>query len=238
MKFGILKSKIEKMLLESYKTNTFKNEIKNFNELVLKNKNMSKLFYLYDELNSNKNLSESVANEYIFESIKIYENIVNKLGNNSLLELNKWVSSVSTENLYEHIDSIFNLDVLSIESNIKSRKYVSESLQKTPVKKQDTLNIPLSAMVNVANKTITNFIENLDESDKKELFKLLSEDDKSLSNKFDSVKESVINKLEKMKMDENDKSVQSSIDSTLSKVIHEKYDKLTYFKLKNLNENL
>ena len=69
MKFGILKSKIEKMLLESYKTNTFKNEIKNFNELVLKNRNMSKLFYLYDELNSNKNLSESVANEYIFESI-------------------------------------------------------------------------------------------------------------------------------------------------------------------------
>lgn len=238
MKFGILKSKIEKMLLESYKTNTFKNEIKNFNELVLKNKNMSKLFYLYDELNSNKNLSESVANEYIFESIKIYENIVNKLGNNSLLELNKWVSSVSTENLYEHIDSIFNLDVLSIESNIKSRKHISESLQKTPIKKQESLNIPLSAMVNVANKTITNFIENLDESDKKELFKLLSEDDKSLSDKFDSLKESVINKLEKIKMDENDKSVQSSIDSTLSKVIHEKYDKLTYFKLKNLNENL
>jgi hypothetical protein len=238
MKFGILKSKIEKMLLESYKTNTFKNEIKNFNELVLKNKNMSKLFYLYDELNSNKNLSESVANEYIFESIKIYENIVNKLGNNSLLELNKWVSSVSTENLYEHIDSIFNLDVLNIESNIKSRKHISESLQKTPIKKQESLNIPLSAMVNVANKTITNFIENLDESDKKELFKLLSEDDKSLSDKFDSLKESVINKLEKIKMDENDKSVQSSIDSTLSKVIHEKYDKLTYFKLKNLNENL
>lgn len=238
MKFGILKSKIEKMLLESYKTNTFKNEIKNFNELVLKNKNMSKLFYLYDELNSNKNLSESVANEYIFESIKIYENIVNKLGNNSLLELNKWVSSVSTENLYEHIDSIFNLDVLNIEFNIKSRKHISESLQKTPIKKQESLNIPLSAMVNVANKTITNFIENLDESDKKELFKLLSEDDKSLSDKFDSLKESVINKLEKIKMDENDKSVQSSIDSTLSKVIHEKYDKLTYFKLKNLNENL
>ena len=172
MKFGILKSKIEKMLLESYKTNTFKNEIKNFNELVLKNRNMSKLFYLYDELNSNKNLSESVANEYIFESIKIYENIVNKLGNNSLLKLNKWVSSISTENLYEHIDSIFNLDVLNIESNIKSRKHISESLQKTPIKKQESLNIPLSAMVNVANKTITNFIENLDESDKKELFKL------------------------------------------------------------------
>ena len=238
MKFGILKSKIEKMLLESYKINTFKSEIKNFNELVLKNKNVSKLFYLYDELNSNKNLSESVANDYIFESIKIYENIVNKLGNNSLLELNKWVSSVSTENLYEHIDSVFNLDVLNIESNIKSRKSIVESLQKTPVKKQDTLNIPLSSMVNVANKTITNFIENLDESDKKELFKLLSEDDKTLSDKFDSVKESVISKLEKMKIDENDKSIQSRIDSTLSKVIYEKYDKLTYFKLKNLNENL
>ena len=34
-------------------------------ELVLKNKNISKVFFLYDELSSNKGLSESVANEFI-----------------------------------------------------------------------------------------------------------------------------------------------------------------------------
>jgi hypothetical protein len=238
MKFGILKSKIEKTLLESYKTNTFKNEIKSFNQLVLQNKNMSKLFYLYDELNTNKGLNESIANDYILESIKIYENIINKISKTDLVNLNKWVGSVTTENLYENIDNIFNVDVLNIESNIKSKKVVVESLKKNPVKKQESLNIPLSAMVNVANKTITSYIETLEESDKKELFKLLSEDDKSLNEKFDSVKETVVSKLEKMKVNESDKSIQSRIDETLSKVISEKYDKLTYFKLKSLSENI
>ena len=47
MKFGIIKSKIENVLLESYKNNTFKDEVKNFKKLVLENKNVSKLYYLY-----------------------------------------------------------------------------------------------------------------------------------------------------------------------------------------------
>ena len=41
-----------------------------------------------------------------------------------------------------------------------------------------------------------------------------------------------------MKDSSDDNSVKSRIDETLSKVLAEKYDKLTYFKLKSLNENL
>ena len=41
-----------------------------------------------------------------------------------------------------------------------------------------------------------------------------------------------------MKNSESDKSTQSRIEETLNKVISEKYDKLSYFKLKNLNENI
>jgi hypothetical protein len=93
-------------------------------------------------------------------------------------------------------------------------------------------------MVNIANKTISNFIESLSESDKKELTKFLSEDDVTLNQKFDNVKESVVNKLTEMKNNNKDKSTQIRIDETLDKVISEKYDKLTYFKLKSLNENL
>jgi len=237
MKFGILKSKIEKMLLESYKTNTFKNEMKNFNQLVLKNKNISKLFYLYDELNSNKGLNESIANEYVFESIKIYENLINKISREDILNLNKWVGSVSTENLYEHIDNVFILDVLNIESNIKSKKIVVESLRKSPIKKQVSLNIPIKTMVNVANKTITNYIETLEESDKKELFKLLGSDDNELKTTFDSLKESVISKLETLK-EGSDSETMNRINETIEKVSSEKYDKLTFFKLKGLRETL
>lgn len=238
MKFGIIKSKIEKVLLESYANNTFKDEIKTFNYLVLDNKNLSKLYYLYDELNSNKGLNESVAKDYINESIKIYENTLNKITESDLRKLNIWLSDVKCENIYEHIDNVFNLDVLNIESNIKSKKVVTESLKRTPIKKQEPVNIPISTMVKVANKTITNYVENLNESEKQELTKLLKEDDKELKLKFQLVKESLLTKLENMKSSESDVTIQSRINETLTKVSSEKYDKLTYFKLKNLNENL
>ena len=43
--FGLLKTKIENVLLESYANDTFKNELKTFKKLVIENKNISKLFY-------------------------------------------------------------------------------------------------------------------------------------------------------------------------------------------------
>ena len=50
MKFGLLKSKIESKLIESYRTNKFKTDIKLFKQLVLEDSSVSKTFYLYDEL--------------------------------------------------------------------------------------------------------------------------------------------------------------------------------------------
>ena len=236
--FGIIKSKIEDVLLESYKNNTFKQEFKNFKKLVLENKKICKLFYLYDDLSSNKGLSESIVNEYVNECITIYENTVNKIQESDITPLKSWIKNSKVDNQYNNIDNLFSRDVLTIESRITSKKHISESLKKLPTKKVDTVQISLTSMVNVANKTISNFIDSLTESDKKELNRLLSEDDVTLNQKFDDVKESVVNKLTEMKNNNEDKSTQSRIDETLDKVISEKYDKLTYFKLKSLNENL
>jgi hypothetical protein len=238
MKFGILKSKIENILLESYSKDTFKDEIKTFKKLVLENKNISKLFYLYDELNSPKSLNESYAREYINECIKMYENTVNKIKKSDINKIMAWVGNKSTENLYENIDTLFSSDVLSIESKIKSRNQIIESLKKIPQIKQSGIELPLSTMVSVANKTIKSYINTLNESDKQELIKLLSEDDSKLSSEFENLKENVIGKLQEMKNASTDSTMQNRIEETLLKVISEKYDKLTYFKLKGLKENL
>ena len=236
-KFGIIKSKIERLLMESYTNNTFKKEFNSFKTLVLENKNISKLFYLYDELNSNKGLNESLVNDYILECTKIYENTINKIKKSDLDNLNLWVKGTKTENLYENIDNLFNLDVLNIESRIQSKKIVSESLKKKPVQKKEPLNLPISTMISVANKTINNYIETLNESEKKELIKFLNTDDKQLQPEFESVKELVLKKLETLK-ESSDSDVLTRINETIEKVKSEKYDKLNYFKLKNLKENL
>ena len=92
-------------------------------------------------------------------------------------------------------------------------------------------------MIQVANKTIKSHIENLTESEKQELHKLLSENDENLKEKFETLKEEVKTKLLKLKGTTEEKMVQQ-IDETIEKVSSEKYDKMNYFKLKNLNENI
>ena len=238
MKFGILKSKIENVLLESYKNNTFKNELKTFKKLVIENKNVAKIFYLYDELSSPKGLNESYSNDYINECIKIYENTVNKIKQSDINQIVAWVGNKNVESNYTDIDTLLSNDVLTIESKIKSRKIISESLRKLPITTTKGIDLPLSTMVSVANKTIKNYIDGLNESDKKELINLLSEDDSSLTEKYITLKESVVEKLNNMKESSDDNSVKSRIDETLTKVLSEKFDKLSYFKLKGLNENL
>jgi hypothetical protein len=240
MKFGILKSKIENVLLESYKKNTFKDELKTFKKLVIENKNVAKIFYLYDELSSPKGLNESYVNEFINESVKLYEKSISKITKSELKELNEWVKNSTVENSYSKIDDLFTSDVLTIESRIKSKKIISETLRKLPITTTTTksIELPLSTMVSVANKTIKNYIDGLNESDKKELINLLSEDDSTLTEKYNTLKENVVEKLNNMKESSDDNSVKSRIDETLSKVLSEKFDKLSYFKLKGLNENL
>ena len=238
MKFGILKSKIENVLLESYKNNTFKDELKTFKKLVIENKNVAKIFYLYDELNTPKGLNESYSNDYINECIKIYENTVNKINQSDINQIVAWVGNKNVESNYTDIDTLLSNDVLTIESKIKSRKIISESLRKLPITTTKGIDLPLSTMVSVANKTIKIYIDGLNESDKKELINLLSEDDSSLTEKYITLKESVVEKLNNMKESSDDNSVKSRIDETLTKVLSEKFDKLSYFKLKGLNENL
>jgi hypothetical protein len=238
IKFGLLKSKIEKTLLESYGKNTFKNEMKNFKKFVLENKNISKLFYLYDEMNSNKGLNESVVDDYINECITIYENTINKVKGKEISEISSWVSGTQSENDYQIIDDLFSTNILTIESRISSRKLLKESLKKSPIQKKNAVNLPLSTMVNIANKTINNYVENLSESEKKELIDFLKSDDENLKTEFNTLKESVKSKLNTMKEESEDSQIKSRIDETLEKVSNEKYDKLNFFKLKNLNENL
>lgn len=238
MKFGILKSKIETLLSESYGKKTIKKELVNFKTNVLDNKNISKLFYIYDDLTSNKGLNESIVDTYINESINVFNSTMKKIKNSDLEKLKNWVKDIKTENNYSHIDNLFSDNILTIESKINSKRLISESLKKIPKTNYDSPKVPISSMVSIANKTITNYVNSLTESDKKELYDLLSQDDTTLSKNFEPIKESILSKLTSLKRDNTDYETGKRINETIEKVKSEKYDKLTYFKLKGLNDNL
>ena len=90
----------------------------------------------------------------------------------------------------------------------------------------------------IANKTIKDYITNLNESDQKKLKTLLSSDTNKLKENYDSLKDKIISKLEKLQEDGNDEEVIKRIDETIEKINTESFDTLNYIKLQQLNENL
>ena len=241
MKIGVLKSRVEKLLSESYGKGTFKEEIKNFNRNVLSNKNISKLFFLYDELSTNKGYDQKLAEDFVFESITMFENIINKTDKRDLEKIKKWVISVNSHNQYTDIDNLFynSGDVLHLENKVRSKKVIVEDLKKTQVNEnKETILLPLSSMVKVANKTIEDFISNLNESEKKELNLLLKEDESVLVEQFQNLKDEAVVKLVVVLEGESDESVKNTINETIDNIKSKKFDRLEYFKLKNLVDNI
>jgi hypothetical protein len=241
MKIGILKSKVEKLLSESYSKGTFKEEIKNFNRNVLSNKNISKLFFLYDELSENKGYNQKLAEDFVFESITIFENILNKTDKKDVEKLRKWVVGVNSHNQYSDIDNLFygSSDVLQLENKVRSKSVIVETLKKNPINSdKEVINLPLSSMVKVANNTIEGFISELNESEKKELNSLLKEDEVKLNKNFNFLKEEAIVKLVVILEQESDENVKNTISETIDNIKIKKFDRLEYFRLKNLVNNI
>jgi len=230
MKFGILKSKIEQVLFESYVDKTLKKDIFVFEELILKNKNMSKLFYLYDELSSNLGLSESLANELIDKSIIIYENTINKI--------NLWVGHISTQNNYENLDKLFSNNVTNLVEKISAKKTILENLKLSNQNLYESKSGSLKSLIKETNSEINSVLSNLSESEINEVKKIINTDDSTLKNQFDILKEMSIKKLNRIFKEESETEVQKTIQETIQKVESDEYSKMNFVKLRTLNENL
>jgi len=238
MKFGILKTKIEDLLIESYKNDTFKRDMFVFDELILKNKNLSKLYYLYEELSSNKGLSKELANDLINQSVTLYENLINKISTEQINEIKLWVGSQKSNNRYSNLDNLFSKNVTDMVNNVISRKQISECLMKDSEKPQPFIKASLNEMVDVANKTVKTYISSLNEMEQNELNKILSKSDKDLKVRFEIIKEDVLEKLDTLLDSETDEVTKIKLNETVEKVKTVSYNKLDYYKLNQLKLNL
>ena len=116
--FGTIKTKIENTAIELSKTPEFKRFIFEFKHLVLENKDLSELYYIYDELSSNKGIPEDIANDYINESIE-YSQILLESQGNRLKDINVWINSwnKNTYNNYSDIDTaIYKTGIKNLEN--------------------------------------------------------------------------------------------------------------------------
>jgi hypothetical protein len=105
-----------------------------------------------------------------------------------------------------------------------------------PIK--ESINLPLKSMINIANQTMNGYIENLDESAKKEFIQLMSEDTTLLKRKFKTLQKNTIVKLTNLLENEKESEIKTKLSETIDKLKVETFDQLNFFKLKNLDESI
>ena len=136
MKFGELLSKIEQLMVDSYVNETVKIEMNNFKKMVLENKSVSSLVYLYHELSKSQGFDKETANLYINESVWQIEKV---LPTANLQKISYWVQNIVSENKYQEIDSLVYGSINNIHESISNRKTLIESLGKIETK-SDSVN--------------------------------------------------------------------------------------------------
>ena len=232
MTFGTIKSIIENNLLESYKDEKeFKKSLREFKHNVLSDKSMSKAYTLYDQLSSAQGLSEETAKEYLEEGVNLLQKILPDI------RLPK-SSSKNVNNKYFDIDALVYTNKLDLLERVQAKKNIVSLLTSANNTVKESINIPVKSMVNIANQTLRNYIDTLDENSKKEFLQLISEDTKSLETKFETIRESAIKKLQTILEKEEEFELKTKLSETIDKLKIEKFDQLNFIRLKNLEESI
>jgi hypothetical protein len=233
MTFGEIKSIIENNLLKSYNNKQeFKKSLKEFKQDVLNNKNMSRLYSLYDQLTTPQGLTETEAKDFLEEGINLIQKLTPTIKTTR-------ISSKNVSNKYINIDSLVYVNKLDLMERVQSKKNLIKILVSSkPEPIKESINLPLKSMINIANQTMNGYIENLDESAKKEFIQLMSEDTTLLKRKFKTLQKNTIVKLTNLLENEKESEIKTKLSETIDKLKVETFDQLNFFKLKNLDESI
>ncbi len=233
MRFGVIKTLVENKLVKSFVDNKLDKDMKFFKNELLENKSFKRLYLIYDTLKENKSLDKETA-EYLVDdlsrevkSIKLTENFVNKI--------TKWTKGIVKENNYTMIDDLVYGDDLKPEKKSIAKKNIIESLVKQPVVKESKKVVPISTMLKIANSNIEKTLSELNESDRQEVISTLKK--KPTKEEFESIKESTIQKLEKL-ISESDEEIKQTLVETKNKIQSTEFNKKEFIKLEQLNNGL
>jgi hypothetical protein len=234
MEFGILKSKIEKKLSESYSNKTFDKEIKNFKNIVLSDESLKKAYHIYNEIGQQKSFEKSFAEDFVNECSELYSNI--KFSKKSLNLLEGWVKNVKTKNLYEDIDIVLAKKTFLVENILHSKNRIISNLTKKEEPKK-VVKLPIEKIYEIAQENLKNYLSELNETELKQIKKYLTLNESELKNKYEILSEVVIERLESINSN-SDSDTKKKIQETIDKIKTSEINSISYLKLKSLNENL
>ena len=239
--FGTIKTKIEKASIGLYGKPEFKTYMSQLKTMVLENKDLSELYYIYDDLSKKKGLSNDIATDYINESIE-YSQILIEYNERSLKNVDEWISSIvkKSVNNYKDIDvTIYNKSIKNLETVLESKKRIINTIiSENKLEIKESINLPLKTMLRVANDRLNKELSNISETERKELIELSSLSDKSIKLEIDTLKENVISNLKTSLNESKENDLKDTIENTIKKISESKYDKYNLYQLRKLNQGL
>jgi len=239
--FGTIKTKIEKASIGLYGKPEFKTYMSQLKTMVLENKDLSELYFIYDDLSKKKGLSNDIATDYINESIE-YSQILIENNKRSLKNVDEWISSIvkKSVNNYKDIDvTIYNKSIKNLETVLESKKRIINTIiSENKIEIKESINLPLKTMLRVANDRLNKELSNISESERKELIELSSLSDKSIKLEIDTLKENVISNLKTSLNESKENELKDTIENTIKKISESKYDKYNLYQLRKLNQGL
>jgi hypothetical protein len=93
-------------------------------------------------------------------------------------------------------------------------------------------------MLSIANKSYSEYISNLTESEQKEVIGLLKMDESTLERTFNELRDDAIVKLALLTVNESDESVRTTINETIDNIKIKTPDRLELVKLRSLIDKL
>ena len=243
IRFGNIKSRLESLFVESYKTDTFSDNLKYFKNNILSNTILSESYYIYDEIYKGKGFDKDKGELYLSETSRILRGRLLSEQEN-LAKINEWLNNKigdDVENLYEDLDcQIYDSDnVRKVENLIESKSNLLDVItKKTEIKESKIINLPLSSALKITNKKLNEHLNQLDESVISELKSITSLTKKDLVTEIDETRNEVIKKLEGNLSSSNDEELKTKITETINKLNNSKYSYLTLYTIKELNEKI
>lgn len=230
MTFGQIKTITENYLLSSYgDKEKFKNAVLEFKKDILSDKNITKIYSIYEDLSTPQGLNEKDAQQFLDEGVKLIQEFL-KESSLPKTNLDKEINN------YKEIDNLVYIkdNFTNLQERINDRKKIISILMESKKSLTETPKIPISSMVSIANKNLKEYFDSLDESSKTQLFEVLNEG--SLEN-FEILKQESIKKLTIVKENEKEE-IKEKINETIEKIKNEEFNHLNFLRLKNLSRTL
>ena len=231
MTFGQIKTFFEQNLIESYTDkDQFKVLIREFKENVLSNKSYTKLFSIYEQLSTPMGLSEEDAILFVQEGINMINNELN------LIKLPK--SNKNVRNEYQDIDNLVYTDNIKILERVVSKKNIIKILMSERKELDKKIELPIKTTLNIANKVLGKYIHEMDDESKKMFYNIITEDKDKLNKDYFELKNKVSKKLNNISNSDIDSETKKTIQETINKLETDKFNYVTYLKIKDLDESI